>query len=106
CASARPVWRASGAVNLSGGPIMNSMQHYVRWLLGVAVLALGVASPVWAAGPGVTGRVLALDPKGLPTGNVPGAKIEFKNRGGKVAASASTDKNGHYKVNLPPGTYT
>src|SRR5262245_6528235 len=72
----------------------------------VALFALVLTNPIQAAGPGVSGQVLGLNEKGLPVGNVAGARIEFKNRAGKVAASVLSDKKGSYKVDLPPGNYT
>ncbi len=69
------------------------------------VLAVG-AGRAGASGPGINGRVLGLDEKGNITGVVSGAVIELTGRAGKRAATATTDKNGFYRLDLPPGTYT
>jgi hypothetical protein len=74
--------------------------------VAASLLALAMTQPAHAAGPGVNGRVLALDAKGLPLGTVASATIEFMDRAGKVAARVTADKKGYYKVNLSPGTYT
>jgi hypothetical protein len=58
------------------------------------------ARPLAAAGP-----VFALDEQGKLTGVVAGAKIELKTQAGQVAASATSNTNGFYKADLPPGTY-
>jgi len=68
------------------------------------LLAVG-AQPLQAAGPGVSGRVFALDDTGLITGIVPGAAIEFKDQAGRSAARLTADKNGYYQTELPPGIY-
>jgi Carboxypeptidase regulatory-like domain len=88
---------------------MNRMQKYNRWHVVAALAALvtaGIVPSVHAVGPGVNGRVLGLDAKGVPAGSVAGAKLEFKNRAGKVVATGTSDAKGRYKVNLAPGTYT
>jgi hypothetical protein len=87
---------------------MSRMRLYIPWHVAAVVavlLATGIARPA-ADGPGVNGRVLALDEKGLPRGTVAAANIEFKDRAGKVAARVTADKKGCYKVNLAPGMYT
>jgi hypothetical protein len=63
------------------------------------------ARPLAAAGPGMQGQVFALDEQGKLTGVVAGAKIELKTQAGQVAASATSNTNGFYKADLPPGTY-
>jgi hypothetical protein len=80
--------------------------HNRRRVLVAALLALGLTGPVQAAGPGLNGRILALDEKGLPRGTVAGAKIEFKNLAGNVVAQVTADKKGKYKVDLPAGQYS
>ena len=74
--------------------------------LMVALLACGIAPPAFAANSGVSGRVVGLDEKGVPLGSIKGATVQFLNKAGKPAASATTDKKGYYKVNLAPGSYT
>jgi uncharacterized membrane protein len=71
-----------------------------------ALLACGTAQPAFAAGSGVSGRVVGLNEKGVPLGSIKGATVQFLNKAGKPAGSATTDKKGYYKVNLAPGTYT
>ena len=78
--------------------------------VGPAVVALlltaGDTSQVWAGGPGLSGRVFAIDDKGLVAGVVPAAAIEFKDAAGKVAAQITSDQNGYYQVDLAAGTYS
>ena len=84
-----------------------SMRILSSWRMSAAVLvmlALGLPS-IRAAGPGVSGRVFAVDEKGLITGIVPGAAIEFKDQSGKSPAKINADKNGYYQVELRPGSY-
>src|SRR6185436_3775782 len=72
----------------------------------IACLLLGLAPAVArGAGPGVHGRVLGHDEKGTFLGIVAGAKIEFQSRAGAKVAQVAADKDGYYKVNLPPGEY-
>lgn len=80
----------------------------VRRLAALAMLfcLAGPALNSQAAGPGIAGRVFALDDKGLPAGLVPGAKIEIKGSTGQAAAQATADARGFYKIDLSPGTYT
>lgn len=59
-----------------------------------------------AAGPGVHGRVFALDENGQTTGTVPGAKIEFRSLSGAAQSPATAGPNGYYRIDLPPGRYT
>jgi len=56
-------------------------------------------------GPGLSGRVFALDAKGLPAGPVANARIEFKDQSGQPAGKATTNSLGRYTVKLTPGTY-
>lgn len=78
-----------------------------RAVFGTAALLLlfGAALPVQAAGPGVHGRVLALDEDGKVTGIVAGATIEFKGEGGGVAAQVTSDQSGYFRADLPAGRY-
>jgi hypothetical protein len=72
--------------------------------LAALVVLLGPAIAL-AASPGVHGRVLGHDEEGKLLGVVAAAKIEFQNRSGAKVAAATADKNGYYKVDLPPGEY-
>ncbi len=74
----------------------------VAVVAGLASLPLSAAL---AAGPGVHGRVFGHDEKGASLGVVAGAKIEFQGAGSGKAAETTADKNGYYKVDLPPGDY-
>jgi hypothetical protein len=88
---------------------MNNNEFGRRWCVLIvlsALVTLAVVKPVQATPPGVTGHVIGLDAKGVPMGSVSGAKIEFKDRAGKVAASVISDKRGNYQATLQPGTYT
>ena len=66
-------------------------------------LLAGIAA---ADGPGVHGRVFALDESGQTTGTVPGAKIEFRSLSGAARTPATAGANGYYRIDLPPGRYT
>ncbi len=87
----------------------SSMRINARWRLAAALAALlalaVVVTPVLAAGAGVNGRVLRLEAMGRITGVVPGAVLEFKSLAGSVRR-ATADKDGYYKIDLPPGKYT
>ncbi len=77
---------------------------FVVAAVGVCLsLLAGAAS---AAGPGVHGRVFALDESGQTTGTVPGAKIEFRSLSGAAQTPATAGPNGYYRIDLPPGRYT
>src|SRR5262249_32411180 len=77
-----------------------------RWsVLATLGILLAAAPMVQAVGPGVHGRVLALDDKGKIDGIVAGAAIEFSNQAGKAVASTTSNDQGYYKIDLPPGTY-
>jgi hypothetical protein len=81
-------------------------KYTVAMLLAAAVLlTLAMPCVAGAAGPGVHGRVLGQDEQGKLLGVVAGAKIEFQNRGGAKVAQTTADKDGYYKVDLPPGEY-
>lgn len=56
-------------------------------------------------GPGVHGRVLAIDDQKQIEGPVAGAAIEFRSQAGKAVASTKSNSDGYYKVDLPPGNY-
>lgn len=56
-------------------------------------------------GPGIHGRVFALDESGDLKGIVPGALIEFKNAGGATVAKVTTNEQGYYKLDLATGNY-
>lgn len=71
--------------------------------VGLALMLASTASI--AAGPGVHGRVLGHDEKGSFLGVVPGAKIAFEKSSGAKVAETASDKNGYYKIDLPPGEY-
>jgi len=78
------------------------------WLLlsTAALLAIATAQrTVEAAGPGMHGRVFALDEAGKITGVVAGAKIELKNAAGAAAGQTTSTPNGYYSIDLPPGRY-
>lgn len=78
-----------------------------RWAGCLIILSLfGASRPAEAAGPGLHGRVLALDESGHYAGVVEGAQIEFKDEGGTVVAETTSAANGHYRVDLAPGVYT
>lgn len=73
-----------------------------------AALMLMVAtagSIVQAAGPGVHGRVYALDEQGRAAGVVAGATIQFKNEAGTVVAETTSSASGYYRVDVAPGRY-
>ena len=78
-------------------------------LLAPAAISLVLslfAGTAAAAGPGVHGRVFALDESGQTTGTVPGAKIEFRSLSGAAQSPATAGPNGYYRIDLPPGRYT
>ncbi len=75
-------------------------------LAAVSLVLSMLAGSVSAAGPGVHGRVFALDESGQTTGVVPGAKIEFRSLSGASQAPATAGPNGYYRIDLPPGRYT
>ncbi len=56
-----------------------------------------------AAGVVFTPCVLGHDEQGKYLGIVADAQIEFQNRSGGNVAQVASDKNGYYKVDLPPG---
>src|SRR5262245_36172562 len=58
-----------------------------------------------AEGPGVHGRVLGHEADG-GTKRVAQATIEFKDQGGHVAATTTTNEQGYYKADLPAGVYS
>ena len=85
------------------------MLTHIRTTLVHLLPVVGVlASATWcrADGPGLHGRVLALDEQGLYQGVVAGATIEFLDQGGGSAARATTGANGYYRVDLGAGAYT
>jgi len=81
--------------------------HSTFFALATIGLVLSLlAGTATAAGPGVHGRVFALDESGQTTGTVPGAKIEFRSLSGAAQTPATAGPNGYYRIDLPPGRYT
>jgi len=76
-----------------------------RRLLPAALLLIAAAAAsADAAGPGVHGRVFALDENGAIAGAVPGARIELAGQGGG-AVTVNAAQGGYYRADLPPGSY-
>ena len=75
-------------------------------LAAAGILSSLIAGTAAGAGPGVHGRVFALDENGQTTGAVSGAKIEFRSAGGTAQTPVTSGPNGYYRVDLPPGQYT
>lgn len=73
--------------------------------LAIAVAAC-LASSAAAAGPGIHGRVFALDDGGDIVGVVPGATIELTDQAGQNAGTATSDSRGYYKLDVAPGRYS
>ena len=71
----------------------------------VGLLLVAAASPAQAAGPGIHGRVFALDEQGRMTGTLSGATIELKGASGAVAGRATSGPGGYYKIDVAPGQY-
>lgn len=82
-------------------------KHFnARSFVSVFLCLAALGGSAHAAGPGLHGRVFALDEAGHYAGVVEGASIEFKDQGGNVAAEATSAANGYYRVDLAPGRYT
>lgn len=79
-------------------------RSWCRGLLAAGVLVASAAAPAAAAGPGVHGRVFALDENGVISDAVPGAVIEITGDGG-ASATLTASEGGYYRADLPPGRY-
>src|SRR5262245_49409834 len=105
--STRPPSTACGwSREPTGEAAMKYLCIHRCWMMLAALLACGTVLPAFAAGSGVSGRVVGLNEKGVPLGSIKGATVQFLNKAGKPAGGATTDKKGYYKVDLAPGTYT
>jgi len=79
-------------------------QHFRKCFLALfaLVLVLGASTPAFAQTGGITGRVTNTA-TGAP---LPSARVEAVTAGGQVAAAATTDNEGQYRLTgLQPGTY-
>lgn len=83
------------------------LQNRTRRIVPVALMFMlaNLGTIALAAGPGVHGRVYALDEQGKSAGVVAGATIQFKNEAGAVVAETTSATNGYYRLDLAPGRY-
>lgn len=71
----------------------------------IASVAAALSPAADATGPGVHGRVFEVSESGRILGMIAGAKVEFLDEAGGVAASAESNASGYYQTDLPLGRY-